>query len=167
MNEFTYPDFDWWTVCNAQPVSVWREAQCIDAVIMVQCVQMFAIIQIPQQSFGVFTTWCAQWTVWWNGNSVQVTIMSFMVNLKFAIGQVPDFDSTIPTAWNNDWIAVVWWETNAWNPVRVTFILDGVFAFSQSVPQFDGFVTGTGHDLTIVNAESDRQNILFCFNWNW
>lgn len=55
----TYPDFDGWTVCNAQPVTVWRKAQCIDAVIMVQSVQMFAIVQVPQQGFGIFTARCA------------------------------------------------------------------------------------------------------------
>lgn len=156
----TYPDFDGWTVCNAQPVTVWREAQCIDAVIMVQGVQMFAIVQVPQQGFGIFTARCAQWTVWRNGYSVQVTVVSFVVDLKFAIGQIPDLDGTIPTAWHNNWIAVIWRETDARYPIGMTFILNCVLAFGKSVPQFDGLVPWTGDNLTIVNAECNRQHIL-------
>lgn len=155
-----YPDFDWWTVCNAQPVTVWWEAKSVDAVCVVQGVQMFAVIKIPEQSFGVFTTGCAQWTVWRNGDGVQVSVVTFVVDLEFAVGQIPYFDGTIPTAWHDDWVGVVWWETDTWNPVRVTFILDGVFAFSQSVPQFNGLVTWSRHDLTIVSTEGNWQNIL-------
>lgn len=155
-----YPDFDWWTVCNAQPVTVWWEAESVDAVCVVQGVQMFAIVKIPEQSFGVFTTGCAQWTVWRNGDGVQVSVVTFVVDLEFAVGQIPYFDGTIPTAWHDDWVGVVWWETDTWNPVRVAFILDGVFALSQSVPQFNGLVTWSRHDLTIVSTEGNWQNIL-------
>lgn len=86
--------------------------------------------------------------------------MSLVVDLQLAVVQAPDLDGTIPTARNDDWVAVVWRETHARHPVRVTLILDGVFAFSQSVPQLDGLVTGAGHDLTVVSAEGNRQNIL-------
>lgn len=86
---YAYPDFDGWTVCNAQPVTVWWEAQSIDAVVVVQCVQMFAIVQVPEQSFGVFATGCAQRTVWRNGDGVQVAIVSLVVDLEFAVGQIP------------------------------------------------------------------------------
>lgn len=160
MRPNAYPDFDWWTVGDAQPVTVWWEAESVDAVIVVQGVQMFAIVKIPEQSFGVFATGCAQWTVWWNGDGVQVTIVTLVVDLEFAVGQVPDLNGTIPTAWHDDWVGVVWRETNAWNPVRVAFILDGVFALSQSVPQFDGLVPWAGNDLTIVSTECNWQNIL-------
>lgn len=160
----TYPDFDWWTVGNAQPVTVWWEAQSVDAVVVIESVQVFAVVQVPQQGFGVFTAWCAQWTVWWNGDSVQVTVVTFVVDLEFTICQIPYFNSTIPTAWNDDWVWVVWWETHTWNPVRVTFILNCVFAFGQCVPQFDCFVPWTRNDLTIVYAECDWQNILFFVN---
>jgi len=32
----TYPNLNGWSECNAQPVSVWREAQCINDVIVIQ-----------------------------------------------------------------------------------------------------------------------------------
>jgi len=150
------PDFDRWTISDAQPVAVWWEAQSIDAVVVIQSVQVLAVIQVPQQSLCVFTTWCAQWTVRRNGDGVQVAIVSFVVDLELAVSQIPDFDGTIPAAWYDDWVAVVWRETNAWDPVRVAFVLDCVFAFGQSVPQFDGLVTRARNDLTIVNAECNR-----------
>lgn len=38
--------------------------------------------------------------------------------------------------------------------------LDGVLADSQGVPQLDGLVSGSRHDLTVVGRESHAQNIL-------
>lgn len=38
--------------------------------------------------------------------------------------------------------------------------LDGVLADSQGVPQLDGLVSGSRHDLTVVSRESHTQNIL-------
>ena len=38
--------------------------------------------------------------------------------------------------------------------------LDGVFADTQGVPQLDGLVPGTGHDLAVVSGESHAQHIL-------
>ena len=37
---------------------------------------------------------------------------------------------------------------------------DGVFADSQCVPQFDGVVHGSGHNLTVVCREGYTQDIL-------
>lgn len=127
---------------------------------MVECVQMFVVIQVPQQSLGVFAARRAQRTVRRNGNGIQVTIVSLVVNLELAIGQIPDLDGTIPARWNNQRIAVVRRETDARNPIGMTFILNGVLAFGQSVPQLDGFVTRSGHDLTVVNGECNRKNVL-------
>lgn len=42
----------------------------------------------------------------------------------------------------------------------MSLFLDGVFANSQSVPQFDGSVAGGGNDLTVVSRESDGKDIL-------
>jgi len=42
----------------------------------------------------------------------------------------------------------------------VTLFLDGVLANTQSVPQFDGAITGSGDNLTVVSGESDGENVL-------
>lgn len=68
---------------------------------------MFAFIQVPQQSLGVFTAGRAQRTIGRNGDGVQVAIVSLVVDLELAIGQIPDLDGTIPAAGYDNWIAVV------------------------------------------------------------
>lgn len=42
----------------------------------------------------------------------------------------------------------------------MTLILDGVLADSQGVPQLDGLVPGTRHDLAVVSRESHAQDVL-------
>jgi hypothetical protein len=42
----------------------------------------------------------------------------------------------------------------------VTIFGDVVLALSEGVPQFDGSVTGTRHDLTVVGREGDREDIV-------
>jgi hypothetical protein len=39
-------------------------------------------------------------------------------------------------------------------------ILDGELAFTESVPQVDGSVAGSRHDLTVVWGERDGENVL-------
>lgn len=48
---------------------------------MVQSVQMFAIIQIPQHRFAIFTTAGAQTAVWGNGNGVQIAGVTSVIDL--------------------------------------------------------------------------------------
>lgn len=50
------PDLDRGTVGDAQPVAVGREAQGVDDVVVLQGVQVLAVIQIPQQGLGVLAT---------------------------------------------------------------------------------------------------------------
>lgn len=154
------PDLDGGTVGNAQPVTVGGEAQGIDDVVVFQSVQVFAVIQVPQESLGVLATRGAKGTIRRNGDGVQVAVVTVVVVLQLAVSQVPDLDGTIPTAGNNDGVGVVGGEAYARYPIGVTIFLDGEFAFSQSVPQLDGLVTRAGNDLTVVSRESNRQNIL-------
>lgn len=154
------PDLDRGTVGDAQPVTVGWEAQGIDDVVVFQSVQVLAVIQIPQESLGVLATRCAEGTVRRNGNGVQVAVVAVVVVLQLAVGQVPDLDGAIPTAGDNDGVGVVGGEAYARYPVGVTIFLDGEFALSQGVPQFDGLVARARDNLTIVSRESNRQNIL-------
>lgn len=145
------PDLDRGAISNAQPVTVGGEAQSIDDVVVFQSVKVLAVIQIPQESLGILTTRSAEGTIRGNGDCVQVTVMAVVVVLQLAIGQVPDFNGTIPTARYDDGVGVVRRETYTRYPIGMAIFLDGEFAFSQSVPQLDGLVTGTGNDLTVVS----------------
>jgi len=154
------PDLDGWTVGNAQPVAVGREAQRIDDVIVLQSVQVLAVIEIPQQSLGVLATGGAERAIRRDGHGVQITIVAMMIVLQLAVGQIPDLNGAIPAAGHNDGIRVVGRETHARHPIGVTILLDGELALSQSVPQLDGLVPRAGDNLTVISREGNRQHIL-------
>ena len=59
---------------------------------MIQSVQVLAIIEIPQHSFGVLAAGGAQRTVGRHGYGVQVSGVSDVVGLEPAVGQVPDLN---------------------------------------------------------------------------
>ena len=42
----------------------------------------------------------------------------------------------------------------------MAFFSDGVFAFTKSVPQLDGLVTGRRDDLSVVWREADREDVV-------
>lgn len=127
---------------------------------MVQSVEQLVFVQIPQERLAVLATGSAKGAIRRNSYSVQVTRVSGVANTQFAIGQIPDLDSAIPTGRDDDWVGVVWRESHTGYPVGVTIFLDGVLALSQSVPQLDGLVARAGDDLTVVNGEGDRKNVL-------
>lgn len=93
-------------------VPVWREAQSSDDVIVVQSVEVLAIVQVPQHGFAVFSAAGTQTTVRRDGNGIEVTCVSKVVDLKTAVGQVPYLDGAVPTGRYDDWIGVVRGETN-------------------------------------------------------
>lgn len=154
------PDLNGWAIGDAQPVAVGREAQGIDDVVVLQGVQVLAVIQIPQESLGVLATGGAERAIGRDGHSVQIAVVAMMIVLQLAVGQVPDLDGAIPATGHNDGIRVVGRETHARHPISVAILLDGKLALSQSVPQLDGLVPRARHDLTVISREGNRENIL-------
>jgi len=104
---FKIPDLDGGTGGGAQPVAVGREAQGVDNVIVVQDVQTFIVIQVPQHGFAVLATRSTQGTIRRDSDCVQITRVVIMVLLQTAVGQVPDLDHVVPAARDNDWVVVV------------------------------------------------------------
>lgn len=85
----TYPDLDRRSKSSTQPVSIWREAQGSDDVVVVQCVQVLAIIQVPQHRLHVLATRCTERSVRGDCHSIQITRMSQVVDLQLAVSEVP------------------------------------------------------------------------------
>lgn len=154
------PDLDRGSVGHAQPVAVGREAQGVDDVVVLQSVQVLAVIEVPQQGLGVLATWGAQGAIGRDGHRVQVAVVAVVVVLQLAVSQVPDLDGAIPAAGHDDRVGVVGREAHARHPVGVAILLDGELALSQGVPQLDGLVPRAGHDLTVIGREGNRQNVL-------
>ena len=159
---FQIPDLDNGTSGSTEPVSVWWEGKSIDFITRIQSVEWLGLFraQIPQFGGSITTTGSTERTIWGDGNSVQVASVAVVITLEFAVGEIPDLDQFIPTRWNNNWVLGQWGESNTGNPFGVTLFLDGVLANTQSVPQFDGAITGSGDNLTVVSGESDGENVL-------
>lgn len=69
-------------------------------------------------------------------------------------------DEFIPASRDDDGVLGVGAKANAGDPFGMSLVGDGELAVSQSVPQFDGSVAGSGYDLAVVGRERDGQNII-------
>jgi len=83
-----------------------------------------------------------------------------MVGLQLAVSQVPHLDILIPASRDDDGVGIVGREPDGGNPVLVPILLDSVLALCEGVPELDGLVSASRHNLTVVSRECNRQNIL-------
>jgi len=84
--------------------------------------------------------------------------MSVQVGSELAVGQVPNLNHSVPSS--GDDYGILRRESNATDPFGVSLILDGVLAFSKSIPQLDGLVSRSRNDLSVVSGKGNAQNIL-------
>lgn len=54
---------------------------------------------------------------------------------------------------------MVWAETDARDPLGVALVGDGELTITESVPELDGTVAGSGDDLTVVGGKRDREDV--------
>ena len=78
---FQIPDLDTGSSSCAEPVTVRGEDKAVNTIGVVQSVQMFAIIQIPEHGLGVLATWGAQRAIGGHGHGVQVSSVADVVGL--------------------------------------------------------------------------------------
>jgi len=157
---FQIPDFDGCSGGGAEPVSVGREGEGVDGVASVESVEMLSLVEIPEHRLAVLATGSAEGTVGRDGDRVQVTGVADVVRLQLAVGQIPNLDEFVPSGGDDDGVGVGWRETDAGDPFGMSFLLDGVFADAESVPQFDGAIAGAGDDLSVVSGEGDAEDVL-------
>lgn len=80
---------------------------------------------------------------------------------ELAVRQVPNFHCPIPRGRHNRRLQVVRAESDAAHPIGVCIsVLDGVLALTKSVPELDGAVTRSRHDLAVINRESHGKDVL-------
>lgn len=154
------PDLESVVSGSAQPVVGGREAQSVDSVGVVQLVQSFVFVEFPQLNGSVSSSRSAQSSVRRNRNRVNVSSVSRQVGFDSAVGQVPDFDLLVPTSRNDGGVGGVGGESDAGDPIRVSVFFHGELAFSQGVPQFDGLVSRSRDNLSVISRESNTQDIL-------
>jgi len=157
---FQVPDADGRGSSSTQPVTDGGEGQSMDGVTSIEGRKASAFVQVPEHSLTILATRGAERTVRRHANSVNIFGVADQINFELAVEQVPDLDNLVPTSRHNDGNIGVRGKANARNPFLVTIIGDGVLEVTKGVPQVDGAVARSGHDLTVVNREGNRQNIL-------
>lgn len=158
------PDLDGGLSSSTEPVSVGAEGEGVDDGSSLEGVQVLALVQVPETSCSVFATGGAKGTVWADGDGVQVASVAYQIVLELAVAKAPDLDELVPSARHNDGGLSVGAETNAADPLGVAFLLEGVLALTENVPQLDGLVAGTRDNLAVVSGESNREHILSVAN---
>lgn len=79
---------------------------------------------------------------------------------KLAIGQIPHLHCPVPRGGHNGGLERIRAEPDTADPIGVGItVLDGVLALTKRVPQLDRTVTRSGHDLTVINRESNREDV--------
>lgn len=158
------PNFDGVLSGGAQPVSVGAEGKAMDDVSSFQGIQVFAFSEVPQHGSSIFSTGSAKRTVRGNSDGVDVSSVAIKVGLQLSLGEIPNLDGLVPATGNDQRSGGVRGKFNRANPfsvsVRVLSSPNGELAFSEGIPQLDGFVSRSGNNLTIVSRESNAENIL-------
>jgi len=121
---------------------------------------VLTVVNIPQHSATILTAGTAEGSVGRDGDGVEDTSVTSEVALELTVVQVPDLDDLVPTARDDERVLGGRRESHAGNPVGVVLVGDGVLALGQSVPQLDGLVAGTRHNLTVVGGERNGVDIL-------
>lgn len=73
---------------------------------------------------------------------------------------ISHLDQLVPSRADDDRILGVRAETNARNPIGVSFLSDSELAVTESVPELDGTIAGSGDNLSVVGGEGDGENII-------
>merc|ERR1712223_402563 len=150
---FKIPDLDRWAGGGAQPVTVGREAQSVDGVGVVQGVQVFAIIEVPQHGFGILATGGTQRTIGRHGYSVQVASVALLLDSVFALGQgIPQLDGFISGSTDN--LTIIGGEGHAQNIVAAIFKTPGGSAGRQ-IPQSQVLVPRSGQGEVSIRRQDN------------
>jgi len=157
---FQIPNLDALGCGSAEPVSVGGEDKGVDNVTSLKRVKSLSFSKVPQHSNTIFTTRGTERSIWGDGHSVQISVVSREVGAEFAVAEGPNLHKLIPTSRNDNWGRWRRRESDTGNPFGVAILNDGEFAFTKSVPQLHSAITRSRDNLTIVSTESNRENIL-------
>jgi len=101
---------------------------------------MLAFVEVPQHGITILASGSTQGSIRRYSDTVQVTGVTEVVGLQLTVRQVPNLDLLVPAAGHNDWVGSIWREPHTGHPVAMTLILDGVFADTKGIPEFDSSV---------------------------
>lgn len=120
------------------------------------------VAEVPKFSLTVLATGSGEGSVWGDGDGVDETGVTAELGLELEVGQVPDFDSFVPTAGDDDWVRSGRAEFDIGDPFRVrvlTFLRP--LEFTESVPKLDGLIATGRNNLTVISGESYGEHVVF------
>jgi len=136
----------------------------VDDFTSIKTVETLSFVQVPKHGGSILSSGSTEGSIRGYTYGVNVSSVSNEVVSELAVSQGPNLDKTIPSTGYNKWYLYRRAETNAGYPFRMSssilVLADGVLALSKSVPKLDRLITTSRNDLTVVNRESNRQNIL-------
>ena len=121
---------------------------------------MSSFNKVPDVDFTVSTTGGDEVGVWCKIEGVDLSFMSNESVHEGHDGVIPDLDGLIPRGGNNNRLLDIVEVSNAGNPVSMWVLVNGEFANSVDVPNLDGFIDGSGGDLSVIWGESNGENVL-------
>lgn len=168
------PDLDGGAGGSAEPVAVGAEDEGVDDVAGLQGVEVLGGVEVPEHDGVVLTTGSAEGTIGGDGNSVDITSMTNVVNGKLRGGslKVPNLDELVPTGRDDHGVGRVGGEADSRDPLGVASS-GGVTARSGSeltlevttgVPDLDGLVARTRDDQAVVRGEGNGHDVVVVTN---
>jgi len=157
---FQVPNLDALGGGSTEPVSVGGENKGVDDITSLERVKSLSFSEVPQHGNTIFSTGSTERSIGGDSDSVQISVVTGKIVAEFAVAKVPDLDESVPTSRNNDWGRWGWRESHAGNPLGVSILNNGKFAFTKGVPELDSAIARTGNDLTVISAEGNREDIL-------
>jgi len=157
---FQIPNLDSVLGSSAEPISGRRKDERIDDISSFEGVEGVALVQIPETSSSILASRSAESSVGRDSHSVDKTRVANQIVSELAVGKIPDFDEFVPTSRDDHGVGSIRRESNTADPFSVAVLVDGVFAFSEGIPELDGFVSRTRDDLSVISRESNAQDVL-------
>ena len=153
-------DLDTFFGTNNEPVDLGGEEDDVNWGFSINLFEMSSFDEVPDVDLTVSTTGGDEVGVWCEIKGVDLSFMSNKGVHERHDGVIPDLDGLIPRGGNNNRLLDIVEVSNAGNPVSMWVLVNGEFANSVDVPNLDGFIDGSGGDLSVVWGESNGENVL-------
>lgn len=156
------PDLDAIVGSGTKPVAVGGKDKAVDDLPGIERVQALSFVKIPKVGGSVLATRGTETAVRGDTNCVEVPSVSDEVVSELAVRQGPDLDKPVPPARDDERHGLRRRESDTRDPLAVPVAVsaDGVLALAEGVPELDGPVPRAADDLSVVNAEGYRKDVL-------
>ena len=153
------PNLDAFLSSQNQPVFLGSEENTVDGAVNFGLSENLSFNQVPDNGLAVLSSRGEVDGLGGKIQAVDLTLVSDEGVLESHSLVAPDFDGLVVGGAHHKGLFRILIEFHTGDPVSVGILLNGELAFSNSIPDFQLFVTATAGDLSVVRGESHSQNI--------